>query len=81
MIFIHREIKTRNIENECSNIESAEENFTMEDLLLVQLINWFKCEFFKWVNSPPCNVCSNECSFVRVEPSKNPGISRIEIHR
>ncbi|XP_051167402.1 peptide-N(4)-(N-acetyl-beta-glucosaminyl)asparagine amidase isoform X2 [Leptopilina boulardi] len=81
MRFIQREIKTRNIENECSNIESAEENFTMEDLLLVQLINWFKCEFFKWVNSPPCNVCSNECSFVRVEPSKNPGISRIEIHR
>lgn len=69
------------MEDDSNNSEAEEENFTMEDLLLLELLYWFKFEFFTWVNSPPCNLCSNECSFARVEPAKSPGISRIEIHR
>lgn len=81
MRFIQKEVKASKMEDDSNNSEAEEENFTMEDLLLLELLYWFKFEFFTWVNSPPCNLCSNECSFARVEPAKSPGISRIEIHR
>jgi peptide-N4-(N-acetyl-beta-glucosaminyl)asparagine amidase len=28
-----------------------------EDVLMLQLIRWFKREFFKWVNAPDCDAC------------------------
>ncbi|KAL7976712.1 hypothetical protein Chor_008661 [Crotalus horridus] len=31
-----------------------------EDILLVELINWFKCSFFKWVDSLPCSKCGGQ---------------------
>ncbi|KAH8372035.1 hypothetical protein KR093_009784 [Drosophila rubida] len=30
------------------------------DLLLVELVNWFKTEFFEWINTIPCKVCGSE---------------------
>jgi hypothetical protein len=30
------------------------------DDLLRQLIKWFKKEFFKWVNKPPCAACGGK---------------------
>ncbi|XP_032091416.1 peptide-N(4)-(N-acetyl-beta-glucosaminyl)asparagine amidase [Thamnophis elegans] len=31
-----------------------------EDILLVELINWFKCSFFKWVDNLPCSKCRGQ---------------------
>uniref|UniRef100_A0A8D0BWR9 Peptide-N(4)-(N-acetyl-beta-glucosaminyl)asparagine amidase n=1 Tax=Salvator merianae TaxID=96440 RepID=A0A8D0BWR9_SALMN len=28
-----------------------------QDILLLELLNWFKCDFFQWVNSLPCSKC------------------------
>ncbi|XP_008117467.1 peptide-N(4)-(N-acetyl-beta-glucosaminyl)asparagine amidase [Anolis carolinensis] len=27
------------------------------DFLLLELLNWFKCDFFEWVNNLPCSKC------------------------
>ena len=46
-------------------IKSLEPNevkpYDMRDFILLELLAWFKNEFFKWTNQPDCNVCqSNE---------------------
>ncbi|KAJ7322491.1 hypothetical protein JRQ81_018778 [Phrynocephalus forsythii] len=28
-----------------------------EDILLLELLNWFKCDFFEWVNNLSCSKC------------------------
>eukprot|EP01105_Mastigella_eilhardi_P019102 TRINITY_DN4478_c0_g1_i1.p1 TRINITY_DN4478_c0_g1~~TRINITY_DN4478_c0_g1_i1.p1 ORF type:complete len:665 (-),score=98.05 TRINITY_DN4478_c0_g1_i1:388-2091(-) len=32
-----------------------------KEAFLLQLLSWFKAEFFAWVNTPPCTVCGREC--------------------
>ncbi|EZA49839.1 Peptide-N(4)-(N-acetyl-beta-glucosaminyl)asparagine amidase [Ooceraea biroi] len=58
-----------------------ETELVAKDLLLIELLRWFKHEFFKWVNSPACSVCSMECVYESVTPSADPRCSRIELHR
>lgn len=36
------------------------------DLLLRQLLRWFKREFFKWTNEPPCSTCGSGTRMVGV---------------
>ncbi|KAL6255088.1 hypothetical protein P5V15_013421 [Pogonomyrmex californicus] len=52
-----------------------------KDLFLVELLRWFKYEFFEWVNSPICPTCSTECTYEDAIQSANPHCSRIELHR
>ncbi|XP_073848899.1 N-glycanase Pngl [Musca autumnalis] len=37
----------------------------IRDLILVELVAWFKNEFFEWVNCLPCKVCGSEESKLR----------------
>ncbi|XP_060660274.1 peptide-N(4)-(N-acetyl-beta-glucosaminyl)asparagine amidase [Drosophila nasuta] len=47
------------------------------DLLLVELVNWFKTEFFEWVNTIPCKVCGSEDGKLR--RTQTEGDVRVEI--
>ncbi|XP_053595001.1 peptide-N(4)-(N-acetyl-beta-glucosaminyl)asparagine amidase isoform X4 [Microplitis demolitor] len=60
---------------------SIEHKMTIEDLVLVELVHWFKNEFFSWMNSPTCRFCSNICSFHRNEFRNDPRVSRVEVHK
>ena len=40
---------------------------SMQELLLVQLLAWFKEKFFTWVNDPPCKSCSGKTKFRRTD--------------
>ena len=31
--------------------------FDVSDFILLELLQWFKNEFFKWVNQPDCDYC------------------------
>ena len=31
--------------------------FDISDFLLLELLHWFKNEFFKWINQPDCDYC------------------------
>lgn len=62
-------------------IKNTSTDVVYEDLLLSELLSWFKFKFFKWVNSPACQSCTSECTYNRAISSSNPQISRIEIHK
>ncbi|XP_044746685.1 peptide-N(4)-(N-acetyl-beta-glucosaminyl)asparagine amidase isoform X2 [Coccinella septempunctata] len=53
-----------------------------DDLILVELLNWFKEEFFEWVDSPDCDYCRNKTVFSHVK--NNPSeryAKRVEIFK
>jgi len=75
---IYRSLKSDNTEATSSQFEAE---LIAKDLFLVELLRWFKYEFFKWVNSPMCPTCSTECTYENVIQSTDPHCSRIELHR
>ena len=34
--------------------------FSIQDMLLIELLTWFKEEFFSWVDTPLCNSCGGK---------------------
>lgn len=36
---------------------------SMQELVLIQLLAWFKEKFFSWVNNPSCQFCSGKTKF------------------
>lgn len=39
---------------------SSVPNYSYEDLLVKEVLRWFKEDFFKWVNKDPCPFCNND---------------------
>lgn len=35
-------------------------DISVQDLLLVELLEWFKSDFFTWVDSPDCEKCGEK---------------------
>ncbi|XP_023176517.2 peptide-N(4)-(N-acetyl-beta-glucosaminyl)asparagine amidase isoform X2 [Drosophila hydei] len=57
--------------------ECKEKEPCIRDLLLVELVNWFKTEFFEWVNNIPCQVCGSEDGKLR--RTQTEGDVRVEV--
>ncbi|XP_061443868.1 peptide-N(4)-(N-acetyl-beta-glucosaminyl)asparagine amidase isoform X1 [Rhineura floridana] len=55
-----------------------------QDILLLELLNWFKCDFFHWVNNLPCSKCGGQTeSKDNLSPSDDDlrwDASRVENH-
>lgn len=51
--------------------EGERDNWGLQDYLIMDLLKWFKQEYFTWVNSPPCETCgeAGDVHFVRRENS------------
>lgn len=43
---------------------------SIQDMLILELLEWFKESFFTWVNSPPCDFCSAETKFSHMTHDK-----------
>lgn len=42
----------------------------LKDMLLLELLKWFKLRFFKWMDSPRCDICGGTTrSIGMVEPT------------
>ena len=58
---------------------------SIRDLLLLELLAWFKQDFFTWVDAPPCHSCNGKTHNVgMVEPTpaeKLYGAGRVENYR
>ncbi|XP_053570212.1 peptide-N(4)-(N-acetyl-beta-glucosaminyl)asparagine amidase [Bombina bombina] len=55
------ELKTK-AKEQLLNAKSIEEDTTVndEDFLILELLRWFKEDFFKWVNTLPCSHCGGQ---------------------
>lgn len=40
-----------------SVLEDSDNTITFEDIFLLELMSWFKCSFFTWVDAPNCKSC------------------------
>jgi len=76
---IYRSLKSNGIK-EVTSLQ-FETEFIATDFLLTELLHWFKYKFFRWVNSPICSECLEECTYESMELSTNPYCSRVELHR
>ncbi|XP_011695997.1 PREDICTED: peptide-N(4)-(N-acetyl-beta-glucosaminyl)asparagine amidase [Wasmannia auropunctata] len=76
---LQKSLKLDNAEAAASS--QFEGELIAKDLFLVELLRWFKHEFFEWVNSPKCPTCSTECTYEDAIQSSDPHCSRIELHR
>lgn len=61
-----------------------------EDVLLVEILRWFKCDFFRWVDKPKCNNCTvDDCVERKFDnnrafptPNEKQGLaSRVELYK
>uniref|UniRef100_K3WIA4 Transglutaminase-like domain-containing protein n=1 Tax=Globisporangium ultimum (strain ATCC 200006 / CBS 805.95 / DAOM BR144) TaxID=431595 RepID=K3WIA4_GLOUD len=58
-----------------------------QDELVMQLLHWFKREFFSWMNQPKCSACGHSnTTIVRTEPPSTPEevsgeAGRVEVYR
>ncbi|KAG5346346.1 NGLY1 amidase, partial [Acromyrmex charruanus] len=73
--------KSFKLENAEATFSQFEAELIAKDLFLLELLHWFKYEFFKWVNNPKCPTCFTECTYENVIHSINPHCSRIELYR
>lgn len=44
---------------------------TLQDMLILELLNWFKNDFFTWVDSPPCENCKSATKFSHMSDDVN----------
>ncbi|GJQ78291.1 hypothetical protein Trydic_g22132 [Trypoxylus dichotomus] len=56
---------------------------TIQDMLILELLNWFKNDFFTWVDSPPCENCKGATKFSHMsnDPDLLKYTNRVEMHK
>ncbi|XP_032670197.1 peptide-N(4)-(N-acetyl-beta-glucosaminyl)asparagine amidase [Odontomachus brunneus] len=66
-----------------STIVDIENNLSLQDFFLVAFTSWFKQDFFKWVDSPMCPICSIKCVYKNTVELDTPSTpySRVELYR
>lgn len=43
------------------NLEDPD--ISIQDMMILELLQWFKVDFFVWVDSPPCEFCGESTKF------------------
>lgn len=51
------------LKSKCSEVANGEDEFAKEFALVIELMRWFKFDFFKWMNSPECEKCKCSSTF------------------
>uniref|UniRef100_A0A915JRZ1 Transglutaminase-like domain-containing protein n=1 Tax=Romanomermis culicivorax TaxID=13658 RepID=A0A915JRZ1_ROMCU len=57
------ELKSRTRRNYNFAIDDDDQNDQFRDFLLLELLNWFKNEFFTWLDKPECGRCGSKTAF------------------
>ncbi|XP_066934387.1 peptide-N(4)-(N-acetyl-beta-glucosaminyl)asparagine amidase-like [Clytia hemisphaerica] len=75
------ELKTK-AEKEYSKTKNLNSTSSYEDCLLLEMLTWFKNDFFSWMNSPKCTRCESETKSIgMLQPSPDDlkwGAGRVE---
>lgn len=57
----------------------SDEEPWMVDLILEELVSWFKADFFRWIDALPCSVCGNQKT-QQVDSLVEDGV-RVEVYK
>ena len=64
---------------------TAASNIDLKDGLLIEILHWFKEDFFVWFDKPYCNICSRDMiGFGSGNPSAEDlghGAQRVEVYK
>jgi peptide-N4-(N-acetyl-beta-glucosaminyl)asparagine amidase len=52
---LKKDAKTKHDSYKAATLEKSPYDFN--DFMIIELLFWFKNEFFKWVNQPDCDIC------------------------
>lgn len=75
------ERNVRKIQLAIKKKEVEDEVIDFQELLLIELLDWFKNKFFKWVNAPDCSKCCSQTNYVGMSQSAVEGASRVELYK
>uniref|UniRef100_A0AAR5PYV4 Peptide-N(4)-(N-acetyl-beta-glucosaminyl)asparagine amidase n=2 Tax=Dendroctonus ponderosae TaxID=77166 RepID=A0AAR5PYV4_DENPD len=66
-----------------SKLNQVELPVSIQEMLILELLRWFKEDFFTWVDSPLCENCQGESTFshMATDPNLNAYTKRVEMHR
>ncbi|ODV96544.1 hypothetical protein PACTADRAFT_48380 [Pachysolen tannophilus NRRL Y-2460] len=56
---IYSNVDKRELEGKQKGEENGGNKLGYTDYLVLELLRWFKEEFFTWINKPPCEICFN----------------------
>ncbi|KAG5876480.1 hypothetical protein JTB14_028954 [Gonioctena quinquepunctata] len=75
--------KLRNIQEFIKKNKLKDCELSLQDTLILELLQWFKEEFFEWVDSPECESCGDETSFSHMSTDSHllQYTDRVELHR
>jgi len=54
----------RKLQKAIKSGHTNEQEFDIQELILLELLSWFKNSFFSWVDSPECSSCGGTTLFV-----------------
>lgn len=57
----------------------SDPNISLQDMLILELLQWFKEDFFTWVNTPPCDNCGGKTNFSHFDNKLLEYADRIEV--
>ncbi|XP_050295790.1 peptide-N(4)-(N-acetyl-beta-glucosaminyl)asparagine amidase [Anthonomus grandis grandis] len=75
--------RLRAIQEHVKKNKLPEPDVSLQDLLLLELLQWFNEEFFTWVDSPDCEKCQGSSQFSHMSQDKSHFIytNRVEMHK
>ncbi|ERL88783.1 hypothetical protein D910_06165 [Dendroctonus ponderosae] len=65
-----------------SKLNQVELPVSIQEMLILELLRWFKEDFFTWVDSPLCENCQGESTFshMATDPNLNAYTKRVEVY-
>lgn len=75
--------RLRNIQEHIKKNKLEDPEISIQDALLLELLQWFKEDFFSWVDSPECSSCGGKTDFSHMSTDSSMLVytDRVELHR
>ncbi|KAF7267653.1 hypothetical protein GWI33_019142 [Rhynchophorus ferrugineus] len=75
--------RLRSIQEQVKLGNLSDPNISVQDMLILEILQWFKEEFFTWVNSPPCDSCGGKTNFSHFDKDSKllEYADRVEMHK
>ncbi|KAJ3659594.1 hypothetical protein Zmor_011277 [Zophobas morio] len=80
---INAQRNLRYVQTKIKKEKMQDPEFSIQDMLLIELLTWFKEEFFSWVDTPLCNSCGGKTVMSHMSSDRADLVytSRVEVYK